>query len=99
MAIAYVANIANDRPGGGNAADERGWFGRYLSALGNVRDPLLLGVAYYLGALTAFGIGTLSDSIFAPFWPPNVILFVALVRTSPERWPWFILAALPAHAA
>ena len=37
--------------------------------------PLLLALAYFLGAQAAFFIGTLSDQIFALFWPPNVILF------------------------
>jgi len=56
-----------------------------------------LGLAYYLGAEAAFLIGTLSDQIFAPFWPPNAILFCALVLVPYREWPLYILAVLPAH--
>jgi signal transduction histidine kinase len=59
---------------------------------------LVVAVAYYLGAEAAFAIGTLSDKIFAPFWPPNIVLFCALMLAPIERWWIFILAALPAHA-
>jgi signal transduction histidine kinase/integral membrane sensor domain MASE1 len=59
---------------------------------------LIVAVAYYLAAEAAFAIGTLSDKIFAPFWPPNIVLFCALMLAPIERWWIFILAALPAHA-
>jgi len=59
--------------------------------------PLLVAVAYYLGAEAAFYIGTLSDRIFAPFWPPNVVLFCALLLSEERRWWVFIAAAFPAH--
>jgi len=58
---------------------------------------VLLALSYYLGAEAAFFIGTLSDRIFAPFWPPNVILFYALLLTEPRRWWLYIAAAFPAH--
>src|SRR5262245_18844055 len=59
--------------------------------------PALAALGYYLGAEAAFLIGTLSDKIFAPFWPPNVVLFVALLLTPYRRW-WLIFAAvIPAH--
>ncbi len=61
------------------------------------RAPLLLAVAYYLGAQAAFSIGTLSDRIFAPFWPPNIILFCALVLVPKSQWWLYITAAFPAH--
>ena len=61
------------------------------------RNVLIVAVAYYVGAEIAFLIGTLSDKIFAPFWPPNTILFCALLLTPTSRW-WLILAAvIPAH--
>ena len=41
--------------------------------------------------------GTLSDRIFAPFWPPNIILLCALLLTSERRWWIFIAAVFPAH--
>ena len=50
------------------------------------RMPLLVGLAYYLGAQFAFLIGTLSDQVFALFWPPNVILCALLFRPRRE-WP------------
>jgi integral membrane sensor domain MASE1 len=65
--------------------------------LSHLQGPLLVALAYYLGAEAAFLIGTLSDKIFAPFWPPNAILFCALALTPYRQWPLYILAALPAH--
>src|SRR5690606_18874843 len=58
---------------------------------------LAVALAYYVGAEIAFAIGTLSDRIFAPFWPPNIVLFCALMVTRFERWWVYILAAFPAH--
>jgi signal transduction histidine kinase/integral membrane sensor domain MASE1 len=60
--------------------------------------PLLVAVAYFAGAEIAFLIGTLSDRIFAPFWPPNVILFCALLVAPNRQWWRYIVAAFPAHA-
>ena len=65
--------------------------------LSHLQGPLLVALAYYLGAEAAFLIGTLSDKIFAPFWPPNAILFCALALVPYRRWPLYIVAALPAH--
>ena len=61
------------------------------------RMPLLVGLAYYLGAQFAFLIGTLSDQVFALFWPPNVILFCALLFRPRREWPVLIAAAFVAH--
>lgn len=59
--------------------------------------PLGVAVAYLAGAEAAFAVGTLSDRIFAPFWPPNIVILCALLLTPPPRW-WIVLAAaLPAH--
>lgn len=60
--------------------------------------PIAVAAAYFLGAKAAFFIGTLSDKIFAPFWPPNTILFCALLLTPLSRWWIYILAAFIAHA-
>jgi signal transduction histidine kinase len=65
--------------------------------LSHLQGPLFVALAYYLGAEAAFLIGTLSDKIFAPFWPPNAILFCALALVPYRQWPLYILAALPAH--
>jgi signal transduction histidine kinase len=64
-----------------------------------LRNVLIVAIAYYIGAELAFLIGTLSDKIFAPFWPPNVVLFCALLLSSPRLWWIYILAAVPAHVA
>ena len=70
---------------------------RLASALLVARGPLVGALAYLIGAESAFLVGTLSDQIFAPFWPPNVILFGALLLAPTARWWLYILAALPAH--
>ena len=67
--------------------------------LKSYRNAFLVSVAYYLGAQAAFGVGTLSDRIFAPFWPPNIVLFCALILASKGRWWFYIAATLPAHIA
>src|SRR5262245_38312340 len=72
----------------------RGWH----ALLPSLRNPLLVALAYYLGAEAAFLIGTLSDKIFALFWPPNVVLFCALMFVSQRRWWLYILAVFAAHA-
>jgi signal transduction histidine kinase len=58
---------------------------------------LVTAAAYYLSAEAAFFIGTLSDKIFAPFWPPNIVLFCALLFTPVRLWWLPLAAALPAH--
>ena len=63
-----------------------------------IAKPLLVAGAYFVGAEVAFLIGTLSDKIFAPFWPPNVILFCALLLAPDRHWWLYIVAAFPAHA-
>src|SRR5215831_1759208 len=44
-----------------------------------LQGPLLVALAYLLGAEAAFYIGTLSDQIFALFWMPAPQLLVAFV--------------------
>src|SRR5262245_55984015 len=78
----------------GNLEVDRAWA---RSMISNLKGPILVGGAYYLGAKSAFLIGTLSDKIFAPFWPPNPILFCALVLVPYSQWPLYIGAVLPAH--
>jgi PAS domain S-box-containing protein len=59
--------------------------------------PAIAALLYLLGAETAFLIGTLSDRIFAPFWPPNVVLFCVFLLVPHQRW-WIYLAVIfPAH--
>jgi PAS domain S-box-containing protein len=59
--------------------------------------PAVVAILYYLGAEAAFFLGTLSDQIFAPFWPPNVVLFCALLLVPRQRWDIYVVAAFPAH--
>src|SRR5262245_46050498 len=59
--------------------------------------PVIIATGYFLGAHAAFLVGTLSDRIFAPFWPPNAILFCGLLLTRPSKWAGILAAAYPAH--
>src|SRR6185436_14192057 len=70
---------------------------QWPNGLKSLRSPILVAVAYYLGAQLAFAVGTYSDRIFAPFWPPNIVLFCALIFVPKRQWWWYIAAAFPAH--
>jgi signal transduction histidine kinase len=70
----------------------------WLKHIAPLQGPVIVSLMYYLGAEAAFFIGTLSDKIFALFWPPNVILFCALMFVSQRRWWQYIVAVFPAHA-
>src|SRR5262250_2943973 len=61
------------------------------------RTPVFVAIAYYVGAQAAFAIGTFSDRIFAPFWPPNIVLFCALLLVPKRQWWLYIAATFPAH--
>jgi PAS domain S-box-containing protein len=61
-------------------------------------SPILVAVAYYAGAEAAFAIGTMTQ-MFAPFWPPNVVLLCALLLAPQRRWWANVLAAFAAHLA
>src|SRR5260370_17923323 len=43
-------------------------------------------------------MGTLTQ-MFAPFWPPNVVLLCALLLAPQRRWWAYVLAAFAAHLA
>jgi signal transduction histidine kinase len=66
-------------------------------SLKSFRGPLFVALAYYLGAQAAFFIGTLTDRMIAPFWPPNIVLFCALLLVPKRQWWIYIAAAFPAH--
>src|SRR4051812_14613751 len=70
-------------------------------AVANFKDAtqtaVIIFLSYLLAAEAAFLVGTLSDKIFAPFWPPNVVLLTAMLMAGRERIWLCILAALPAH--
>ena len=74
-------------------------FSRFDYIREEFRLPAITFTAYFIGAEAAFLIGTLSDSIFAPFWPPNIILFYMLLRTPYADWWKILFAAFPAHVA
>jgi len=57
----------------------------------------VVAIAYLIGAEIAFLIGTLSDKLFAPFWPPNIVLFCALTLTPSRNWWIYIAAVFPVH--
>jgi PAS domain S-box-containing protein len=62
--------------------------------------PMLAGlsvsVAYFAGAKVGFAL-TFQPHPVSTLWPPNAILFAALLL-SPVRWWWFLFAAVvPAH--
>jgi integral membrane sensor domain MASE1 len=78
------------------AARKRLW--RLRQAVSPLQGPILVAFAYFLGAETAFYIGTLSDEVFALFWPPNVVLFCALLIVPQSNWWLYIAAASPGHA-
>jgi integral membrane sensor domain MASE1 len=83
-----MSNIASSRPPIG-----------LRQAVRPLQGPILVAVLYFVGAEAAFYIGTLSDQIFALFWPPNVILFCALLLVPQRNWWRYVAAALPAHIA
>src|SRR5687767_9177691 len=65
---------------------------RYRPALA----ALLVSIAYYVGAKLGLAL-TFHPHPVSTLWPPNSILFAALLL-SPVRWWWFLLAAaFPAH--
>jgi PAS domain S-box-containing protein len=57
---------------------------------------LLIGVAYYVGALLSFSLRVPSTRS-SIIWIPNAILLAAFVVTPVKRWWLWTLAALPAH--
>jgi signal transduction histidine kinase len=71
-------------------------FARRIRLLWPALGPAFVAIAYYLGAETAFAIGTLTQQ-FAPFWPPNVVLLCTFLVTPRRYWPVYIAAAFPAH--
>ena len=58
---------------------------------------ILVALAYYFAAEAAFAIGTLTQ-MFAPFWPPNVVLLCALLMAPRRQWGLYITVVFPAHA-
>lgn len=69
---------------------------RYQHVLRPVAAALLVSAAYYAGAKVGFAL-TFKPHPVSTLWPPNSILFAALLLL-PLRWWWLIvLAVFPAH--
>ena len=70
------------------------WIDRTLPAERSLEDlkyflqiTLLTFFGYLVAAELAFFVGTLSDKIFAPFWPPNIVLLSAILIAR-RGWRW-----------
>ena len=59
-------------------------------------SALLVGSAYYLGAKVGFALTSQSHPV-STLWPPNAILFAALLLSQTRSWWFLLLAAFPAH--
>lgn len=57
---------------------------------------LLVGSAYYVGAKIGFAL-TFQSHPVSTLWPPNSILFAALLLSRPRSWWFLLLAAFPIH--
>ena len=66
------------------------------SVLRPVLAALLVGAAYYIGAKIGFAL-TFQPHPVSTLWPPNSILFAALILSNPRSWWFLLLAAFPAH--
>src|SRR4029450_9800934 len=60
--------------------------------------PLIVCVAYFLGAKLGFAL-KLHPYPISTMWPPNSILLAALLLAPTRMWWILLLAALPAHVA
>src|SRR5262247_198043 len=63
-----------------------------------VLAPLIVCVAYFLGAKLGFAL-KLHPYPISTMWPPNSIVLAALLLAPTRSWPILVLAALPAHVA
>src|SRR4026208_627355 len=52
--------------------------------------------AYYIGAKIGFALPSQPHPV-STLWPPNSILFAALLLSRPRSWWFLLLAAFPAH--
>src|SRR5215813_6377193 len=70
--------------------------GRHSQLLRPALAALLVGAAYYIGAKIGFAL-TFQPHPVSTLWPPNSILFAALLLSKPRSWWLLLLAAFPAH--
>jgi integral membrane sensor domain MASE1 len=66
------------------------------SPIGLLLIGLLVGAAYYLGSLIGFAL-TFPNSAVSTLWPPNAILFAALLVTPTQKWWVVFCSVLPLH--
>jgi integral membrane sensor domain MASE1 len=59
---------------------------------------LLVSGAYYLGSLIGFAL-TFPDSAVSVLWPPNAIVFTALLLMPTRTWWVVLLGVFPVHVA
>src|ERR1044072_5695343 len=64
--------------------------------LRRILAALLVAVAYYAGAQIGFAL-TFQPHPVSTLWPPNSILFAALLLSPVRSWLFLLLAAFPAH--
>ena len=69
---------------------------RYSHFSRPVLAAVLLSVAYYVGAKIGFAL-TFHPHPVSTLWPPNAILFTALLIFPKRWWLFLLLAILPAH--
>lgn len=70
-----------------------------LASRGVLRTALAalsVGAAYFIGAKIGFAL-TFQPHPVSTLWPPNSILFAALILSKPRSWWFLLLAAFPAH--
>ena len=66
------------------------------SYTGLIKLAILVFAAYYLGTQVGLAL-TFRPNPIAVLWPPNAILFAALLLTRRSNWWIVVAAALPAH--
>jgi two-component system, LuxR family, sensor kinase FixL len=71
---------------------------RIVSIHRPVLTAVLVGVAYYLGAMIGFALTSPTHSV-STLWPPNAILLAALLLTPKRAWWIILLGVFPAHLA
>src|SRR5689334_23962609 len=77
-------------------AGSRIFAGHYAFALRRLRAAIVVAVAYYAGAQIGFAL-TFQPHPVSTLWPPNSILFAALLLSPVRSWWLLLLAAFPAH--
>ena len=72
------------------------WESRRETLLRRALAALLVGSGYYIGAKIGFAL-TFQPHPVSTLWPPNSILFAALLLSQTRSWWFLLLAAFPAH--